>query len=103
MTSNEAVAKAKSIMGDDWPKMKPVPEEAIITVCEALWAQGIRPNIHTFASVLPWRVDPRLRAWNHRMANPARIPTKGKISRNRANRRLGATHRTGNSECAIHL
>jgi integrase len=53
MTINEAVAKVKSIMGDDWPKMKPVPEEAIIPVCEALWAQGIRPNIHTFAAYFP--------------------------------------------------
>jgi hypothetical protein len=32
MTVNEAVAHVKSIMGDDWPKMKPVPEEAIISV-----------------------------------------------------------------------
>lgn len=53
MTVDEAVAHVKSIMGDDWPKMKPVPEEAIIPVCEALWAQGIRPNIHTFAAYFP--------------------------------------------------
>jgi hypothetical protein len=53
MTVTDAVAHVKSVMGDNWPRMKAVPEEAIIPLCEALWAEGIRPNIHTFAQHFP--------------------------------------------------
>src|SRR6516225_9975268 len=85
MTVNEAVAHVKSIMGDHWPKMKPVPEEAVIPVCEALWAEGIRPNIHTFAAYFPGTSTrgfvPGIKAWRIQRGfrRKARYPTIARI------------------------
>ena len=85
MTVNEAVAHVKAVMGENWPKMKPVPEEAIIPLCEAIWAAGQRPNIHTFAKYFPgaWirAFVPGIAAWRTQRGfrRKARYPSIGRL------------------------
>jgi len=50
MTIEEAVGNLKAIIGERWPRMNPLPEEPVIALCEALWADGLRPNISKVAS-----------------------------------------------------
>ena len=49
MTIDDAVADLRKIIGSDWPKMMPLPEAAVIALCEALWVGGKRPNHKTLA------------------------------------------------------
>lgn len=44
MTIDDAVADLRKVIGSDWPKMMPLPETAVIALCEALWVGGKRPN-----------------------------------------------------------
>jgi hypothetical protein len=53
MTIEEAVGNLKAIIGEAWPKMDPLPAEPVITLCEALWASGLRPNLPKVASYFP--------------------------------------------------
>jgi hypothetical protein len=53
MTIDDAVADLREIIGSEWPKMMPLPEAAVIALCEALWVGGKRPNHKTLAPYFP--------------------------------------------------
>lgn len=53
MTIDDAVAGLRKIIGSEWPKMIPLPEAAVIALCEALWVGGKRPNHKTLAPYFP--------------------------------------------------
>ena len=45
LLGEESVTNLKAVIGDGWPKMKPLPEEPAIALCEALWLAGHRPYV----------------------------------------------------------
>ena len=53
MTIEDAVLNVREIMGSKWPKMTPLPEDAVIVLCEALWVGGYRPNQKTLTLYFP--------------------------------------------------
>ena len=53
MTIDDAVANVHEIIGSGWPKMMPLPEAAVVALCEALWVGGRRPNHKTLAPYFP--------------------------------------------------
>ena len=57
MTIDDAVADLREIIGSEWPKMMPLPEAAVIALCEALWVGGKRPNHKTARPLLPGHIN----------------------------------------------
>jgi len=53
MTIDETVAALKGVMGQQWPKTVPLPEEPVIALCEALWVAGHRPTHKTITPYFP--------------------------------------------------
>lgn len=53
MTIDDAIENLRKIMDSGWPKMTPLPEDAVIALCEALWVGGYRPNQKTIAPYFP--------------------------------------------------
>lgn len=85
MTVDEAVLHLKAVMGENWPRMKPVPEGDVSQLCEAIWAGGRHPNMHAFAKHFPEACIkvfvPGIAAWRAKRGfrRKARYPTIGKI------------------------
>lgn len=53
MTIDDAVANVREIIGSEWPKMMPLPEGAVVALCEALWIGGKRPNHKALSLYFP--------------------------------------------------
>jgi hypothetical protein len=86
MTIDDAVEGVRKIVGSGWPKMAPLPEEAVMTLCEALWVGGYRPNHKTLAPYFPG-ISTRsfvagITAWRRSRGfkTKARYPTGGNLS-----------------------
>jgi integrase len=85
MTIDEAVGNLKTIIGEGWPRMNPLPEEPVIALCETLWAAGLRPNIFKAASYFPGSgIRPFIvgvAAWRQRrgFTNKARYPRVSRL------------------------
>jgi integrase len=85
MTIEKAVDNLKAIIGEAWPKMNPLPTEPVITLCEALWASGLRPNVTKIASYFPGScIRPFIAgvaAWRQLrgFTNKARYPALGRL------------------------
>lgn len=86
MTIDDAVEGVRKIVGSGWPKMAPLPEEAVMTLCEALWVGGYRPNHKTIAPYFPG-ISTRsfvvgITAWRRSRGfkTKARYPTGGNLS-----------------------
>ncbi len=46
MTVNEAVEHVRKAIGDHWPVQKPISQELVATLCDALWDAGLQPRIN---------------------------------------------------------
>src|SRR6516164_1343621 len=85
MTIEEAVTNLRAVIGNGWPKMKPLPEEPVIALCEALWAAGLRPYLETVASYVSEGCTrtflPGIAAWRrqHGFAKKAKYPKIGRL------------------------
>jgi len=85
VTIEEAVTNLRAVIGDGWPKMKPLPEEPVIALCEALWLAGHRPNVARVASYFSGGCSrpflPGVGAWRrqHGYAKKAKYPRIGRI------------------------
>jgi integrase len=86
MTIDDAVENLRKVIGSGWPKMTPLPEDAVMTLCEVLWVGGYRPNHKTIAPYFPG-ISTRsfvagITAWRRSRGfkTKARYPTGGVLS-----------------------
>ena len=61
MTVDETVARALAHLGDHWQRSKPIADELIAEICEALLESGINPTTSTLCNYLPFNQ----RAFSH--------------------------------------
>lgn len=86
MTIDDAVEGVRRVISSGWPKMAPLPEDAVMALCEAMWVGGYRPNHKTIAPYFPG-ISTRsfvagITAWRRSRGfkTKARYPTGGKLS-----------------------
>src|SRR6516162_2288620 len=53
MTTDHALAAIQQCTAIGWNKSKPVPDELIIALCDALWDEGHRPQLKLLLAYLP--------------------------------------------------
>ncbi len=53
MTIEESVAAIRQCTATDWPKSKPVPNDLVIALCDALWEDGGYPQIKLIRNYVP--------------------------------------------------
>lgn len=83
MTTEQALTAIKDCTATDWNKSKPIPDELIIALCDALWQEGRHPQIKLIREYLPnlhvraisrgfhvWRIARGLHLHYPQWANP---------------------------------
>jgi len=61
MAVDETIARVLSTLGDQWRRSKPIADELIAEICDALLVSGINPTIGTLGNYLPFNY----RAFRH--------------------------------------
>lgn len=62
MTSEEAAARIQASLGPTWQRNRPIPDDVLAPLCEAMWQEGVSPNRRLVQRLLP--------GWNEHALGP---------------------------------
>jgi hypothetical protein len=62
MTSEEAAARIQASLGPTWQRNRPIPDDVLAPLCEAMWQEGVSPNRRLVQRWLP--------GWNEHALGP---------------------------------
>lgn len=92
MTSNEIALRIQAELGPTWPRDRPLPNEVVGEICEALWQEGVNPNRRI--------VQQRMPVWNEHAYGPGIVAWRKKKGLSEQGIRVRYTLPTNLSELA---
>ncbi len=90
MTSADIAFRIQADLGLTWPRNRPIPNEAVAEICEALWQEGINPNRRI--------VQQRMPVWNDHAFGPGIVAWRKQKGLSEQGTRVGYALPTNLSE-----
>lgn len=92
MTSADIAFRIQADLGPTWPRNRPLPNDVVAEICEALWEEGVNPNRPI--------VQQRMPVWNDHAFGPGIVAWRKRKGLSEQGTRVGYALPTDLSELA---
>jgi hypothetical protein len=94
VTSADIAFRIQADLGSTWPRNRPLPNDVVAVICEALWQEGVNPNRRI--------VQQRMPVWNDHAFGPGIVAWRKRKGLSEQGTRVGYALPTNLSELAGH-
>jgi len=95
VTSADIAFRIQADLGPTWPRNRPLPNDVVAEICEALWEEGVNPNRPI--------VQQRMPVWNDNAFGPFRTRDSCRLCVTDSPERTGKGHQSCNRPCAVDI